>query len=55
MFQSIVNFAAASREWTVPVLFTILAIVVCSIVFPQDGSGGEFDFFGGDGGDGGGD
>ena len=47
MFQAIVNWIAANREFTGAAMIAIVGIVVCSLVFPQDGSGGDLDFFGG--------
>jgi hypothetical protein len=56
MFQSITAWAAANSSFVTTVLLTAICVAICCVVFPQDGAGGDFDFFGGDaGGDGGGD
>jgi hypothetical protein len=49
MFQGISTWTAAHSDFVAAVFFTVVAVTVCCLVFPQDGSGGDFDF-GGDGG-----
>ena len=52
MLQTVTTWAAANTSFIAVILFTILGVIVCSLVFPQDGAGGDFDFdCGGDGGD----
>ena len=52
MISNVMTWAAANSDFVAMILFTTLAVIVCSIMFPQDGSGGDFDFdWGGDGGD----
>jgi hypothetical protein len=44
MFPGVMKWAAADTGFVAIILFTIIGVIVCSIVFPQDGSGGDFDF-----------
>jgi preprotein translocase subunit SecG len=51
MFHQLTVWAAANSDWVVIGLLTVVCVVVCSIVFPQDGSGGDFGFGGDCGGE----
>jgi hypothetical protein len=47
MFHHFTTWAAAHSDFVAMILLTSVCVVVCCVVFPQDGSGGDFDFGGG--------
>ena len=51
MFHAFTTWVAANSGFCAAIAFTAVAVIVCTIVFPQDGSGGDFDFGGDSGGD----